>query len=168
MAITSELARIGTLDAGALRALWSDWFDTSPPARMRVPILALALAYRIQSKTLGGLSKAAARTLDAVAAREFGAQPDRTLIRALARARRWWSDLTTGVHASVDGLAAAYKTNPHYIARHLTLAHLAPTLVEAILEGRQPVELTTWDLLNRIALPLDWTDQVRRLGFEHG
>ena len=50
------------------------------------------------------------------------------------------------------------------MARHLPLACLSPAIIDAILDGRQPIELTTWDLLNRIEIPLDWDDQARRLG----
>lgn len=67
-----EIARIGNLDALALRALWPDWFGCPPPARMRRETLGLAISYRIQCETLGGLSRQAARTLDAIAAQEFG------------------------------------------------------------------------------------------------
>lgn len=70
--VTAEIARIGDLDAAALRALWPTWIETPVPARMRKATLALLLAHRIQSVTLGGLTKTAARTLDAVAAQEFG------------------------------------------------------------------------------------------------
>jgi len=91
-------------------------------------------------------------------------EPDQTMIRALARAQRWMKDLLGGVHGSITELADAYGTNAGYVARHLPLACLSPALVTSILEGRQPVELTTWDLLNRIEIPLDWTEQAHRLG----
>ncbi len=92
-------------------------------------------------------------------------EPDQTLIRAVARARRWLSELLEGRFPTVTKLAAAYETDARYVARHLPLACLSPRIVEAILAGKQPTELTTWDLLNRIDLPLDWDAQVRRLGF---
>jgi site-specific DNA recombinase len=39
---------------------------------------------------------------------------------------------------------------------------LSPELVEAILQGRQPVELTTTRLAE-FDLPLDWTEQHKLL-----
>jgi hypothetical protein len=42
------------------------------------------------------------------------------------------------------------------------LALLSPELVEAILQGRQSVELTT-TRLTELDLPLDWTEQHRLL-----
>jgi site-specific DNA recombinase len=74
------------------------------------------------------------------------------------------ADLLAGVHGSVAELAASYGTDVRYVARHLPLACLSPAIIDAILDGRQPIELTTWDLLNRIEIPLDWDDQARRLG----
>ena len=51
------------------------------------------------------------------------------------------------------------------ISRFLPLAFLAPDVVEAILHGRQPVDLTI-KKLRRIALvPLGWEDQKALLGF---
>lgn len=70
--VAVEVARLGDLDATALRALWPVWFKASPPARMQRTTLALALAYRIQAMTTGDLSKASARALDAIAVQEFG------------------------------------------------------------------------------------------------
>jgi site-specific DNA recombinase len=43
------------------------------------------------------------------------------------------------------------------------LAFLAPEIVEAIAEGRQPPELSTELLTKRLRLPLDWGDQKRLL-----
>jgi site-specific DNA recombinase len=51
-----------------------------------------------------------------------------------------------------------------YIARHLPLAFLAPDIVEAILSGRQPPDLTAKTLFKRVDLPLDWQAQRALLG----
>lgn len=48
--------------------------------------------------------------------------------------------------------------------RLLNLACLAPDIVVAILEGRQPIGLSNTNLLS-IRLPLDWADQRIVLGF---
>ena len=49
-----------------------------------------------------------------------------------------------------------------YIRRLVGLAFLSPDLVEAILQGRQPVELTA-TRLTELDLPLDWAEQHRLL-----
>ncbi|MBE0532630.1 MAG: hypothetical protein IH626_17540 [Rhodospirillales bacterium] len=52
-----------------------------------------------------------------------------------------------------------------YVGRLLPLAFLAPDIVESILAGNQPVDLTAEVLLRRTDLPLAWTDQKALLGF---
>jgi hypothetical protein len=47
----------------------------------------------------------------------------------------------------------------HYVRRLVGLAFLSPQLVEKILQGRQPVQLTT-TRLTALDLPLDWTEQL--------
>jgi hypothetical protein len=44
-------------------------------------------------------------------------------------------------------------------------SYLAPDLTQAILEGRQPCDLTTEKLLAHSRLPLAWRDQRIVLGF---
>jgi len=43
----------------------------------------------------------------------------------------------------------------------IRLAFLAPCMVEAILEGTQPIDLTAARLTGHISLPVDWTEQHR-------
>src|SRR5450759_4651772 len=59
------------------------------------------------------------------------------------RAFRWRKLLETGVYATVEEIAAAEKINSSYVSRVLRLTLLAPTIVEAVLDGRQPAEMTT-------------------------
>jgi len=47
----------------------------------------------------------------------------------------------------------------------IRLAWLAPDIVTAIIEGRQPPEFTVRQLMNDTRLPPAWTDQRRTLGF---
>jgi len=44
------------------------------------------------------------------------------------------------------------------------VAWLAPDIVEAILDGHQPKQLTVKRLLAK--LPMDWAEQRKALGFE--
>ena len=46
-----------------------------------------------------------------------------------------------------------------YVSRVLRLTLLAPEIVEAILDGRQPAELQLDDLLE--GFPLEWTQQTK-------
>jgi hypothetical protein len=81
---------------------------------------------------------------------------DRGLVRALARAFRWRRLLDDGVHGTFDELAKAEGVSQSYVSRLLRLTLLAPDIVEAILDGRQPEGLRIEDLLE---IPLEWDGQ---------
>jgi site-specific DNA recombinase len=87
---------------------------------------------------------------------------DPALIKANARGRKWFEELAIGRARSLQVLAKRDGISRRYIRRLVGLAFLSPQLVEAILEGRQPVELTA-TRLTEIDLPLDWTEQRRLL-----
>jgi hypothetical protein len=70
------------------------------------------------------------------------AAADTTLVKALARGFRWRRMLETGRCGTIDELVAAEKINSSYVSRLLRLTLLAPDIVEAILEGRQPEGIT--------------------------
>ena len=63
----SDLASLAQLTPGALRALWPQWFDRPPPAKIRRELLVRALAYRMQERAFGGLSMATRAKLRAIA-----------------------------------------------------------------------------------------------------
>jgi hypothetical protein len=65
--------------------------------------------------------------------------------------------IETGRHATVAELAAAEKINPSYVSRVLRLTLLSPTMVEAILAGRQPEGMTLPGLME--PFPVEWGDQ---------
>lgn len=85
------------------------------------------------------------------------ARIDNTLVKALARAWRWRKLLEAGRYASVEELAAAERINPSYVSRILRLGLLAPDIVEAILDGRQPRSLQLADLMDE--MPVEWERQ---------
>ena len=88
-------------------------------------------------------------------------QIDCTLVKALARAFRWKRLLEDGKYNSIVELATAEQINEAYIRRILRLALLAPPVVDAILDGRQPPSLRLEDL--RGDLPVDWREQCQLL-----
>ena len=89
---------------------------------------------------------------------------DPVLLKAVARAFRWFQALATRQATSVAELAAREGVNERYIRSLMHLAFLAPEAVEAIAQGNQPAELTTKALLTRIDLPLEWQSQMQALG----
>jgi hypothetical protein len=82
---------------------------------------------------------------------------DITLIKAVARAFRWRRMLESGRFATINELAAAEKINSSYVSRVLRLTLLAPDIVEAILDGRQPEGMTLPGLLQ--PFPVEWQRQ---------
>ncbi len=91
-------------------------------------------------------------------------EPDRGLVKLIADDRLWARQLLAGEFASVRALAGAQGLDHRHVARALPFAFLAPDIVEAILEGRQPDGLTVTSLKQLKAPPLRWEDQRRALG----
>ena len=89
---------------------------------------------------------------------------DLPLLKAVARARRWSDDLLSGRVQSVDELARREGIDRRSVRRLIPLGFLSPRVVEAIVEGRQPPDLTVMALTRRIDLPLLWSAQEEALG----
>ena len=90
---------------------------------------------------------------------------DQGLIALIASAHRWLEKLGGGDAASITELAAQDNLDRNEISRFLPLAFLAPDIVEAILAGTQPVDLTIKRLRRMTALPYAWDEQGLLLGF---
>jgi hypothetical protein len=84
-------------------------------------------------------------------------QADDTLVKALARAFRWKRMLDSGEFVTIAELAQHERIAAPFLTRTMRLAQLAPDLVEAILDDRQPQGLTL-ELL-RTPLPPVWSAQ---------
>ena len=80
-----------------------------------------------------------------------------TLIKALARAFRWKRMLESGEFASISELAEREGIAFTYMARLMRLSLLAPKIVDAIMEGRQPESVTLANMMD--PFPLDWKEQ---------
>jgi hypothetical protein len=94
------------------------------------------------------------------------ATPDRSLTRLLAQAHRYQELALRGDGRSMGGLAREAGVTPSYFTRVLRLGFLSPTLVRAILEGRQPRGLNARRLIQELPrLPKDWAGQESALGF---
>jgi hypothetical protein len=88
---------------------------------------------------------------------------DSAMVKAIARAFRWREMLENGTHATIAEIASAEKINESYVGRVLRLTLLAPDIVEAILDGQQPVELQLRGLMKPI--PVIWKQQRHGLIF---
>lgn len=79
---------------------------------------------------------------------------DPAMVKALARAFRYQRLLDEGRYASISEMAKAERIERGYLGTLLRLTLLAPELVEAILDRRQPAGLTLPRLM--LPFPLKW------------
>ena len=82
---------------------------------------------------------------------------ENTLIKALARAFRWKQMLESGEFSSISELAEKEGIAFTYMARLMRLSLLSPAIVDAIMDGRQPANVTLADLMG--SFPPDWQEQ---------
>ena len=97
--------------------------------------------------------------IDGVASVATRADP--ALVKALARAFRYQWLLDEGRYASITEMAAAERLERGYLGTLLRLTLLAPDIVSAILDGRQPEGLTCAWLAG--AVPVGWDVQRNTL-----
>jgi len=93
------------------------------------------------------------------------AKPDARLLKLLIRARRFNATLVDSDGVPFAALAKREGVGPSYFTRLVRLSYLTPDIIQAILDGRQPRDLTADKLLAHSRLPLTWHEQRRVLGF---
>lgn len=94
---------------------------------------------------------------------QSSAEPDISLIHALARSHLWLKALSDGTYQSIEELATAANWNPKVIRKVLRLAFLAPDITEAIMLGSQPKSLSVSELQG--ISTHSWDEQRRLLRF---
>jgi hypothetical protein len=72
-------------------------------------------------------------------------------------------DLRGAKYADTMEIARRFQLSDAHVRRILRFGYLAPDIVEAIVEGRQPRSLTVKRLLQGI--PCVWADQRAAFGF---
>ena len=80
-------------------------------------------------------------------------------------ARRFNELVTAGAGLTITELATQAGVSRSYFSRVLRLSFLAPEITKAILQGRQPSELSAIKLLGAGQFACAWSDQRRQLGF---
>jgi DNA invertase Pin-like site-specific DNA recombinase len=88
------------------------------------------------------------------------AEPDPVLLKLVAHASAAREAIITG---TPDPMVSNYSKR--HLWQLLRLNWLAPDIVTAIVEGRQPASLTGRRLLRAADVPLSWKDQRRYFGF---
>ncbi len=94
---------------------------------------------------------------DAPAAVPTRTRADPALVKALARAFQYQRLLDEGRYASISEMAAEEEVDRGYLGRILQLTLLAPDIVDALLDGRQPSELGLPALME--PFPPEWDAQ---------
>ena len=83
------------------------------------------------------------------------------LVSAIARGRRWLDDVVSGRVTTIAELCAREKCSARLVNMTISLAFLAPNLVEAAVEGRLPRGIGVERLRDP---PAEWSRQFEALG----
>jgi len=94
-------------------------------------------------------------------------QAQNALVVAIARAHIWRDLLESGEAKTIAKIARANKVDGSYVSRILDLSLLAPDIIEAILDGKEPSGLSLTTLTCRNP-PVLWEDQRQAYGFPEG
>ena len=127
-------------------------------AGMEVETLTIRIPIRLQRR--GG--RKLIMTPDGAPVPSAKPRRDETLINALVRAHRWRRRIESGRAKSITDLAEHEGVTVAYVCRLLPLTCLAPDLVEAILDGRQPKGLRLAEMLGNG--PVVWREQRESFG----
>src|SRR5206468_9413032 len=84
-----------------------------------------------------------------------------TLIAAIARGRQWLAEIVAGTVTAVEQIAARDKCSLRQVNMTMSLAFLAPSLVQAAVEGRLPCGIGVTRLRDA---PAEWSRQSAMLG----
>lgn len=91
---------------------------------------------------------------------------DESMIRTLGKGFHWQRQLDEGRYPHVSDLARKQKLERGWVSEILRMTLLAPDIITAIVEGRQPRHVNLHALRGRIdIIPRDWNEQRRLLGF---
>ena len=94
------------------------------------------------------------------------AEVDPSLLRVLTRAHNIQERLSQDTDLTVHDVAREERVTAAYIYALLRLPWLAPDITTAIVNGRQPHQLSAKTLMRRASrLPADWAEQRALLGF---
>ncbi|QIG52441.1 recombinase family protein [Nordella sp. HKS 07] len=94
------------------------------------------------------------------ASRPIRSEARSRLLKAVARGHRWLSQLMEGQVEGIKSLANTHKISEKSIRSTLTLASLAPDIVEAAIAGRLPRNIGISQMIDP---PLDWSQQKQQL-----
>ena len=92
---------------------------------------------------------------------------DPGLLRIVARAHDIQERLMQNTDLTVHAIASQERVSAAYVYRLLRLPSLAPDIITAIVNGKNPPQLTAKKLMRLTPqIPVDWAEQRKLLGFQ--
>jgi DNA invertase Pin-like site-specific DNA recombinase len=82
----------------------------------------------------------------------------RAILKAVARARQWYEQITTGKAADIAQLAGVGGLSSRLIRMQMKLVQLSPQSIEKLITRPESLPLSLNDLL--AAIPMDWREQA--------
>jgi hypothetical protein len=89
---------------------------------------------------------------------------DHRLINAFAKAYKWQHSIIKNPKLTTYAIAEKENVTPSYVSKLLRLNLVAPDIIKAIVDGKQPRDLMLQDLMKR-TLPDLWQEQREMFGF---
>ena len=83
------------------------------------------------------------------------------LLKAIAQGRHWLHQIATGDATDIAFIAEKHQISEKTVRSTLSLAFLAPDIVQAAIDGRLPRGLGVSQMTD---LPADWSLQRQQLG----
>jgi hypothetical protein len=80
------------------------------------------------------------------------------ILKAIARARHWYEQITSGEVSSIEQLASIHGVSPRLIHKHMRLVPLSPQRVEGFMSRPESMPIALHDLLT--AVPINWREQT--------
>ena len=82
---------------------------------------------------------------------------DNSMVKAVARGFRWQRMILNGTYNTLYDIAEKERLSPSFVSRVTRLSTLSPRIIDAIMDGKHPPQLTMKDLLK--PFPFEWTLQ---------
>ena len=98
---------------------------------------------------------------DAGPTRTMRTETRNTLITSIARGRRWLHEIVSGAAKSPEAIAEREGCSKRQVNAMISLAHLAPEIVQAAIDGRLPYGIGVRDLTDP---PAEWSKQRAMVG----
>src|SRR5271169_6012525 len=112
--------------------------------------------FRRKREVIGPSSEAAS------GARPIRAEARRNLLSAIAKGRRWLDEMISGKVEGIEAIAAREGVSDRSARMGLSLAFLAPDIVQAAVEGTLPRGFGVSRLMD---MPPSWSEQRSTIGF---